>query len=84
MSLVRWPNSKHNKKDAQCRASSEALDLFRLTDKGADFSKTYYAKIAEHSAKSGYAGKIKWGSMNGKDLDHFEMIIPKPKGATHG
>lgn len=79
LSGVRWPNSKHNKMDAAGKPKAEALDLFRQTDKGADWSKTYYAKIADHSSKSGFSGKIKWGTRNGTDLDHFEMI--KPKGA---
>ena len=66
-SLLKWPESKHNKEPA------EALDLFQLMDGKAVFDPLFYASVWDITEDE--FPDIRWGGLwtRFKDFPHFEV-----------
>lgn len=72
-SKLKWPESKHNRTDAQGRPCSYALDLFQIDDGKAIFSQEWYLDVWEKVQRD--ASPIRWGGTwkSFPDFPHFEI-----------
>lgn len=79
-SFCRWPDSLHNKMDAQRRAWSWALDLFEQIDGKYVLNPETMNDIWEETKRAGWADRIQQGIyVGGKkiDLGHFQLVRNK-------
>lgn len=69
-----YPNSKHNKTDADGRPDAEAIDLFEQYKGEGHWSKEAMTKVNAKSIELGY--KMRWGGdfKSLGDYDHFELV----------
>jgi hypothetical protein len=82
-SMVKWPNSKHNKTLPNGAACSEALDLFELKQGYAVFNPVFYCEVENHTEKIGWDDRIQCGlTIRSKgrtlkvDRGHFQLRAP--------
>jgi hypothetical protein len=78
-SRLNYPDSAHNKTDANGNPCSLALDVFQINDAGqAVFDPIFCAKLDAESEAAGYI--IKWGGnfRSLGDNDHFEIDVAPP------
>lgn len=82
-SQVKWPNSRHNKTEANGAACSEALDLFELKNDRAVFDPVFYVAVEQYTEKSAWDDRVQCGLTivaKGRrmkaDRGHFQLKMP--------